>query len=233
MPTHAGPNIVESGLLLHFDAADINSYPGSGTVWTDLVNGYQLTAQGNPTFNGKGFTFDGNGDYFISSGIPNTTTDGVTLIAVCKPTTISRRHYVADIRYNEPGVTTEGAAIGFDSNGTVFNFARDSTGFDETSGPSTYLTGNTYFIGIRRAPSSTSIEVLDSDNNTWISPTLSSDGLSTGSIGVSGLIIGNYANPSNTYTFIGDIYSVMVYNRYLTDQETLQNFNATKTRFNL
>ena len=33
------PPIVTSGLVLNLDAGDVASYPGSGTVWTDLVGG--------------------------------------------------------------------------------------------------------------------------------------------------------------------------------------------------
>jgi hypothetical protein len=36
MATIGGANIVRSGLVLELDAASQNSYPGSGTVWTDL-----------------------------------------------------------------------------------------------------------------------------------------------------------------------------------------------------
>jgi hypothetical protein len=36
-----GPSVVTQGLVLALDAADRNSYPGSGTTWTDLSgNGY-------------------------------------------------------------------------------------------------------------------------------------------------------------------------------------------------
>ena len=34
--TNTSTGIVSSGLVLHLDAANAASYPGSGTVWTDL-----------------------------------------------------------------------------------------------------------------------------------------------------------------------------------------------------
>ncbi len=52
MSVKGGPNIVTSGMLLEFDAANTKSYPGSGATWFDksgfanngtLING--------PTFN--------------------------------------------------------------------------------------------------------------------------------------------------------------------------------------
>lgn len=60
-------NIVRSGLLLSLDAANVKSYPGSGTAWNDL-SGNQNTATltGSPTYssNNNGiFTFDGSTMY--------------------------------------------------------------------------------------------------------------------------------------------------------------------------
>jgi hypothetical protein len=41
MASSLGPNVSESGLVLCLDAADKNSYSGTGTTWTDLSgNGY-------------------------------------------------------------------------------------------------------------------------------------------------------------------------------------------------
>ena len=37
MAGHAGPNIVEDGLVFSTDPANLRSYPGSGTTVTDLI----------------------------------------------------------------------------------------------------------------------------------------------------------------------------------------------------
>ena len=43
------PKIVTDGLMLHLDAANSKSYPGSGTTWTDLSgNGRNATTKGSP-----------------------------------------------------------------------------------------------------------------------------------------------------------------------------------------
>ena len=52
-----GPRIVTDGLILSLDAADKNSYPGSGTVWTDLSgnnNTFEL-------YNAASYSNNGNG----------------------------------------------------------------------------------------------------------------------------------------------------------------------------
>ena len=40
MAYNTGPKIVTDGLVLCLDAADRNSYPGSGNTWYDLNNSY-------------------------------------------------------------------------------------------------------------------------------------------------------------------------------------------------
>ena len=55
-------SIVRNGLVVHLDAANTKSYPGSGTVWYDLSGlGRNLIIYGSPTFNSAGyFTFANN-----------------------------------------------------------------------------------------------------------------------------------------------------------------------------
>lgn len=58
-------SIVRSGLVLHLDAANIKSYPGSGTAWNDMSGRSGSGVLTNsPVFNAAGyFTFDGASDY--------------------------------------------------------------------------------------------------------------------------------------------------------------------------
>jgi len=49
---YANGKIVTDGLVLCLNAADKNSYPGSGTTWTDISgNGNSGTLTNGPTFN--------------------------------------------------------------------------------------------------------------------------------------------------------------------------------------
>ena len=63
----AGPDIVQSGLVLDLDASDKNSYPGSGTTWYDLSgNKNHCTLYNGPissTTYGGMITVDGVDDY--------------------------------------------------------------------------------------------------------------------------------------------------------------------------
>ena len=57
------PSIVTSGLAFCLDAANTKSYPGSGTVVTDLVNTLQGSLVNGVTYTAGYFSFDGVDDY--------------------------------------------------------------------------------------------------------------------------------------------------------------------------
>ena len=58
MALHHNPRIVTSGLQLALDAADTNSYPGTGTTWYDLITGTTFIPDNNtPVFNTSGIAY--------------------------------------------------------------------------------------------------------------------------------------------------------------------------------
>ena len=67
---------VAAGLQLHLDAGNTSSYPGSGTTWTDLVNGKQFTLYNSPThysdYGGYLFFMSANGQYAEAPSFPAT-----------------------------------------------------------------------------------------------------------------------------------------------------------------
>jgi hypothetical protein len=74
MACNAGPDIIEDGLVLCLDAANINSYPRTGTTWTDLKGNYNgtLTNMDASNFNSSnsgGFDFDGTDEQIDFSAI--------------------------------------------------------------------------------------------------------------------------------------------------------------------
>ena len=78
--------IVQSGLQLYLDAGNADSYPGSGTVWTDLsVNGRNGTLTNGPTYSsadGGSIVFDGSNDYVQCTG--SLTVTAATFVAWIK-----------------------------------------------------------------------------------------------------------------------------------------------------
>ena len=63
MATIGGSNVVTDGLILSLDAANPKSYPGSGTIWSDISgNNYSASLINSPTYspaNGGTIFFDG------------------------------------------------------------------------------------------------------------------------------------------------------------------------------
>jgi len=72
MGAHAGPKdsletgVAKDGLVFWVNAADEASYPGSGTIWTDVVNGAAGNLNNGPIYDkslpGVSFSFDGSND---------------------------------------------------------------------------------------------------------------------------------------------------------------------------
>ena len=61
------PKIITNGLVLYLDAGNSLSYPGSGTIWTDLsrsqVSGSLLNGPTYNSANNGSIVFDGSNDY--------------------------------------------------------------------------------------------------------------------------------------------------------------------------
>jgi uncharacterized delta-60 repeat protein len=76
-----GPRVITDGLVLALDAADVSSYPGSGTTWTELLNGTNNgTLTNGPTYGSGSLIFDGVDDYVdLQSGYSFDATTGWTL----------------------------------------------------------------------------------------------------------------------------------------------------------
>lgn len=86
MACFSGPEIVNEGLVLHLDAANPRSYPGSGTIWKDLsVNGNNGALINGPAFNMTNagyFVFDGVNDYVsIPHSISLTPSSEISICA--------------------------------------------------------------------------------------------------------------------------------------------------------
>lgn len=68
-----GKDYVRDSLIFDLNAGDTNSYPGSGTTWTDLTgNGYNGTLVNGPTYsstNGGSIVLDGSDDQITMSGL--------------------------------------------------------------------------------------------------------------------------------------------------------------------
>ena len=223
---------ITSGLTVNLDANNAGSYSGSGTSWGNLQGLENANLVNGPIFNGstypKFFTFDGTNDVAqLTTAVYGGTNTSFT--------------YSGWIYFT--GTTTYKCLIargqdGFGSGWSVFLGVTDTTSKVDftiiTTSPSTVSGGivsnttlaiNTWYhiTGVWTAGVSMKIYINGILDNT-LARTVTNLRTST-----RGFNIGM----SNNSFFAQRIGSVNVYNRVLSDDEILQNFNASKSIYGI
>ncbi len=216
MGVKVGPRIIQNGLILDVDAAVPRSYSGTGLTANGLIGGI-----GGTLVNGTGFGTTNNG-YFIFDGSNDHINFGNSAAIQQTSGTIS-----AWAKTSTPGSTYRGIIAKQGAYG-LFYLNNVLIAYDWTAD----------------AARSTGIDIAD---NTWKNVVLTyQSGVSNGTFiylnGVSVLTttitiqsqVGNLFGgaEANANQFAScQISSFNMYNRALTAQEVLQNYNTTKGRF--
>ena len=208
---YAFSKIVTDGLILALDAADKNSYPGSGTTWTDLSgNGNNGTLTNGPTFSSA------NGGSIVFDGVDDSVT-------------------VSSITWTPPAFTVN-----------WFTFGNTRTNFNQVIGAGwgaflfhTDAQGSAYVgtdVTTRLTPSNIPNDTYQL--NVYQNFTFTY-GNGVGSLFKNGIFVASKsmnaptAWPQFYISINGRMASTQIYNRALSPQEILQNYNAQKSRFNL
>ena len=216
MAGFSGPNIVKDKLILYYDAANIKSYPGSGTTWKDVSGkGNDGTLTNGPTFSsdyGGKFNFDNSNDYVDCGNILSQT--AYTKSAWFRPESATRN------------IISGPANHAFWMNNTDNSLAAGHQGAWTTVSytvPSGNML-NQWWNGV----------VTYNNSTGWVlylnGVQVDTDSSTTNPNGTTGVYIGRYS--SGNY-FNGDIAQAMIYDRSITASEVKQNYNALKGRFGL
>jgi hypothetical protein len=227
-----GPNIVKEGLVLYLDAASGASYSPytSGVTWRDISgNGNNGTLTNGPTYssaNGGSFTFDGVNDYVIgTSNLPIFGDSSFTIAYFAIWDGINfLNEYPSGVGNNSTGTISQGLSTTWRSGRIALDFwndrFRDNTAlnvqtwyyvsFTKTPG----LIGSTIKLYVNAQERTGAVEGSNVAPNITISP----------------FVVGRL--DASRY-FNGRISSIQIYNRALSAQEVLQNYNSAKSRFNL
>lgn len=149
MAVSRGPSIVRDGLKLCLDAADKNSYPGTGATWYDLSgNNNNGTLVNSPTFdsnNGGSILFDGINEYVNLNGglvLNNWNPDGVSA------STSYRGYSTVNIWFKSATISTSGVGkLLFSDNFTEYGFVQNNSTFyaQSYSARSTTITANRWY----------------------------------------------------------------------------------------
>lgn len=236
MSVGIGPDIIEDGLVLCLDAADRNSYPGSGTTWYDLSgngnNGTFGASTAAPTFssaNGGSIVFDGSNDYV--SGNISSLSSPFTIECVGKFNNVTQTDYEYFVRLGD--ATTSNTMISISKIGNQYLTDPNYRGFlyfyTGTGGANRtdidLRTTEWVHITLVTLAVSPYIKVYKNAIEGTVIDTLGSTITTNG-----GYRIGAW---STSWYLNGSIANTRIYNRELSANEVEQNYNATKGRFGL
>lgn len=259
MGTFGGPRpIVSDGLVFTLDAANIKSYPGSGTTVTDLINDNDGTFQNSPTFisseNQGVFSFDGQEDHIILAPIHGGNDDNNNY-AWTADNSVGSNTFCYEVWFK--GTDTVGEIISKPWNGSGrYNFRADDGRFyllagnggapedsDSTSTlnfDSSIADGNWHQLVIW-ANSTQMGYYIDGNNSSDSKNHNLTGGISNAGNSRLPLILmtlyaygdGSSTWPQPTHAIEGKVGIFRKYSKVLSASEVLQNYNGTKPRFGL
>lgn len=227
-----GENIVTDGLIFRVDAGDENSYPGTGTTWTDVINGNNGTINNGAAYNSA------EGGYFEFDGVDDQVDFGQPSILETYPASIDIWFQSSN---NQDSIITKGLSRGGAG-------LRDWDIFGVTSGGGANLLRYLVHTGTSGAFNALiSYPAL----NTWHHLSVQWDGTTNpdgAKMYLNGALGGVKTASSTTFTTDEDIFAggsragffldgristIKMYNKVLSAAEVLQNYNATKGRYGL
>jgi hypothetical protein len=224
-----GPRLVTTGLDLLVDAADQQSYPGSGTVWTDLKSGVTGSLTGSVSYTSEfygGLTFsDSSSAVIFPSTTANYGTGSFTVEMAFKPTFINGRHYLMS---KNSGSFPNWAIYlsGSNGSGKLWSEFRPTAAIScSVSSSTTFVTGTVYQVDVRILPGASASGIYV--NGQTEGGVLGNGGGTLTS--TASLFVGNFSQ-NNTQNFSGSIYTIKTYLQASTEQPVI-NYNATSTRF--
>lgn len=230
-------SIVTDGLVFYVDAGNEDSYPGSGTTWTDLIEGVNGTLTNGPTYN------SGNGGYIDLDGSNDLVEFGNTGIEIkcmncwfhidAQVTSSTTRF--GFLSFDTTGVSSDpqggcafGSASGYATNETFMMLDGTSAGdygrtYIKDNIPAGWnnivmnWNGSSYDIWLNNSKKTA---YTGTDNNADVALITSND-----------LALGGSFWKSGDTPFNGRWALFSIYNSSLTDAQITQNYNALKNRF--
>lgn len=223
-------SIITSDLVLNLDAGNVLSYPGTGTVWTDLSgNSNTGTLTNGPTYssaNGGSIVFDGTNDYV---NIPNSAslniTSSISFGGWFYPTYTSTYQTLV---VKSSGSTRQYGVWFTQSNTSQVYVALVGTNHGEVnitlSSPWTVNAWNNLMVVYNTSTSSLIV---------YLNGVSVASKSCTGNISSTSHAVTIGWHPSETYQLQGRSSQAVIYNRAISASEVTQNYNALKGRYGL
>ena len=220
--------IVQDGLVLNLDAAVDQSYPGNGTTWYDLAGSNSGTLTNGATFdrdNGGNIFLDGTDDYITCPD--SSATDPQTNFSLniwVKLSALARQHGLIE-KYNW-SLGLGNYAFRVTSFNRVAFYIIDGKSDVGLIGSASLSQDIWYNLCVTQNHDTDTATIYingiqDSQSTSFdIGPVNSTTTMKIGARG-----------DDATNRLQGKVSCVQIYNRALTAAEVLQNYNATKGRF--
>ena len=239
-PTTLIPSIVSSGLVLHLDAGNTASYPGTGTTWTDLSgSGYNFTVQsGSWVDAGTASYFNFSGSFCcakrvvggVLTDVPANPDATIMVFSSILNSTANWRTMIRGASSDHQVIIQQSSnALGMFDNGTGA-FISGSFNVD------TITNYTTKFNCLYWKLSTSSPYYSFGYNSTTSAGTDITNAAATFNTGFAS--IGAYHNGTTSVTsssdaqqYWGNIAVFLYYNRKLTNTEILQNYNVLRERY--
>jgi hypothetical protein len=232
MAFNYSPKVVTDGLVLYLDAGNNRSYASGSTSWLDLSRGLNNgTLTNGPTFssaNGGSIVFDGADDYVVVSSFNQLPigSSARTINIWFNPNITTWQGNVNSLFfYGTTGVNGAVFGIDFDTYPTMEIYTWGGVGRDVFFSSSFPQTGWSNLSVVYNG--STTISIYENSRNTQNATVTA---LSTTNTSV---WIGSIDPSYQPWYYDGRISNIQIYNKALSAQEVLQNYNALKGRFNL
>ncbi len=225
MATAYSPKIITDGLVLCLDAGDSKSYSGSGTTWVDRSASNNGALTNGPTFdsaNGGIINFDGVNDYVQINYGGDFTTNSYTVGF------FARHNGARNARRTMLGFSNGGDYAYkvlcmqiWDSNRQYLSFVGNNSGYNYHAFnlPDDFSNWHYFTTVITPSNIQTYVNGVSYYNSSSITKRGTFDRI------LLGTRVGDY--------WKGWMSGVSLYNKALTSEEVLQNYNATKGRFGL
>ena len=220
--------IVQDGLVLNLDAAVDQSYPGNGTIWYDLEGSNSGTLTNGPTFDrgeGGNIFLDGTDDHITCPD--SSATDPQTNFSFniwAKLSALGRQHGLIE-KYNwSLGLGNYGFRV-LSSNKLAF-YTVDGISYDTLLSSASLSQDIWYNLCVTQNHDTDTATIYingiqDSQSTSFdIGPVNSTTTMKIGARG-----------DDATHTLQGKVSCVQIYHKALSAAEVLQNYNATKGRF--
>lgn len=225
--------IVKDGLVLSLDGNNPKSYVGSGTTWTDLTQNGNASMVNTPSYSNSipgSFSFSGaNGTYFSLTGNSafKTMTGSMTLCGWCRQ---DNRNYSSTP--HQAVLCTDTAYRGGLKLMSAYHNSGIGAWLANSNGTGDYMLNSTGIVETGWRYICTTRDHITGLLTLYIDGVLSNSVVTyTGSIYTNQLAAVGSEYHSSGYYYYGRIGYVSAYNRVLSSNEILQNYNATKSKY--